>query len=340
MRAAVTARRGFGVRRGMLLPALVAAHIACGGSPGADGLDGAETGSDAGSAQTADDGSLSTGDTGSPDAGNATDGTAETGETACPPNVWEGNFVDRDPTDLAGYTEVTGLALIGERQVVDLVGMECLDRTALGLGVSFNPNLTTLDGLDRLVDVGEGALRVTDNPELLEITALSTLERVGSRIAIQDNPKLASLEGLERITSANEILEVTNNDSLVDLRGLDGLTSENYLLAIGDNDTLIGLQGLDSLVSIVDVTIYDNPALTSLDGLDGVETADDVRIASNAVLVDVSALVGAKVGATSTIEIYENPMLPQCAAETLAEALQPPGFTGVVDVRDNLGTCP
>jgi hypothetical protein len=271
-----------------------------------------------------------------------TDDSAEgTGSDGCPPKVLDGDATHVDPEFLTGYTVVTGRIRIDSSSATTLAGMECLE-AAGGLTLWENPELVSLDGLEDLAQLTDFGLGISGNLKLVDIRALRTLARFGPRVSIRRNPKLVSLEGLEGITEISmDDLDIVDNDALIDLHGLDQLTSVASRVTIRGNASLETLAGVEKLASVNLLTLEDNPSLRALDGLEGAQSiAVRLRIAGNTVLEDVSALHGATVSSSSIIEIVENPMLPQCEAEALAEALKPSGWMGMQDVRDNLGDCP
>lgn len=273
-------------------------------------------------------------ETGSTDAGT-TDTT--TGGDACPVKVWEGDFIG-EPAGLVGYTEVTGFVRVRETSSKDFQGMECLERVSSFLEIRGNSALTSLSGLERLRQVG--TLGVLDNPVLADIMGLSSLAIVESRLTINGNPALTSLRGLEALTDVGEDLEISENAALVDLGGLNAVSLVVGSLIIASNNNLVTCEGLTELVTVGGLNVWSNDNLQSLAGLESITELGPLRITANPAITDVTSLMSASVSETASIEIKDNAMLPQCAAEALADAVKPIDYMGMEDVSGNLGICP
>jgi hypothetical protein len=77
----------------------------------------------------------------------------------------------------------------------DLSELANVDR-AESIVLKNNANLTSLDGIDTLTELG--SLSLIENPKLAELDGLSNLMRLGST-RIEHNPLLTSLEGLRDV---------------------------------------------------------------------------------------------------------------------------------------------
>src|SRR6267154_2055468 len=92
-------------------------------------------------------------------------------------------------------------------------------------------DITNLDSLHSLTRV-EHDLIISNNPNLIDLTGLSSLTYVGAGGAgpypgahISYNPKLTNLDGLNKLASVAGMLEIYNNDALTNLDGLSSLAS-------------------------------------------------------------------------------------------------------------------
>ncbi len=286
---------------------------------------------------TVSDSSTSSGTGGTAGTGTDGTGTSSSGGASCPSMVFSGDFVG-EPVELAGYTEVSGNVGLRALQASDLTGMECLDTIGGILGVSEMPNLVSFDGLGPVQSVD--SLVITLNPELVDISALSSLRQVEARLRIVNNPQLTSMEPLDAIEGTITDVEIWDNTTLsaVSLAGVE--TVENDI-SVQRNDVVNHL-GFDQLGNAGSLQISANTALQSLDGLETVTGVEFyVRVFENPALTDVSALLGAKlVAVASEIGIHDNAQLPQCDAVALADSLKPVGWAGTEDLTNNLGTCP
>jgi hypothetical protein len=241
--------------------------------------------------------------------------------------------------DLAGYTEVTGLLIIEETDAVDLTGLECLERVEVGLAIRYNAALRSTQGLERLEYVG--SLNVGNNPELLDVLGFQSLVTVDGPVRIRFNSKLTSLAGLEALTTITESIDIQEN-ALEDLQGLSGLETVGSRLQLRGEPGVTHLHGLSALASVGDLEVWQMNSLLTLDGLENLLSLKyGLGLWDNALLADVSALANARMEALDgTIDVYENPALPACDVAALVAAISPAGFMGMVDVHDNLGTCP
>jgi hypothetical protein len=86
-------------------------------------------------------------------------------------------------------------------------------------------DITNLDSLHSLTKVG-GNLRIGSNPNLSDLTGLSSLTYAGAGagaypgVHITYNPRLINLGGLSKLTSIRGMLEISNNDMLANLDAL------------------------------------------------------------------------------------------------------------------------
>jgi hypothetical protein len=123
-----------------------------------------------------------------------------------------------------------------------------------------------------------------DNPALINLAGLNSLDSIGSDLYIEHNTSLISLDGLESLTSTGNIF-ITDNDLLNSLEGLESLNSIRGTLRLADNDDLIDLQGLNNLHSVDNIMIYNHDILTNLFGLNGLDSVEGtVNIANNAIV--------------------------------------------------------
>jgi hypothetical protein len=135
--------------------------------------------------------------------------------------------------------------------------------------------LSALRGLDNLRVVG-GELEIVNNPALVDLSALSHLERVGALIVGADDA-LPSLDGLESLTVVEGLLSLYSLPSLTNVRGLRNLRrvgdeiGEESIIIIR-NPQLTTLAGLEHLEVANYLTVEECPSLTSLDGLRNLRT--------------------------------------------------------------------
>lgn len=236
-------------------------------------------------------------------------------------------------------------------------GNRCLD-------IDGSLTLTNLP-LENLQDVRtlrrvDGSLRIRQNAQLSEITALASLSEVTGSLQITDNPVLESLDGLRALGTVGGRLQILNNPQLVDLGSFDNLGQTNGIVISG-NGNLQSLAGLEALEQVVGsfvlggagvssleglhnlrtiqagiLSIANNPDLTSLSGLRSLETlSGGLTIRSNANLQTLAGLDPGRVGGRIVIE--NNPRLSSTAVAAFGERLRQRGFDGAFINRNNGG---
>lgn len=251
--------------------------------------------------------------------------------------VWEGDFDETTPELLVGYSEITGSLSLCCSGVEDLRALSCLQRVEGSVNLLWNDSLTSLAGLENLTHVGY-SLQLRDG--LLDISALGGLTVIEHDLLI-DSPVLTSLRGLDGITRVGEELRLAGLASLQDLQGLGALEEVGGAFRVYQDEALVDLSGVESLRTVGAFEVTNNEAMTSLEGVEGVRRfGERFELRSNDSLTDITGALGGKVDTDARIEISGNPMLPTCEAEKLADSLEPPGYTGVRAVFDNLGACP
>ena len=197
-------------------------------------------------------------------------------------NIFYGNVVltsqeDVDNFGLERYTEITGYLIIGGLDAEDITNLEPL----LGLNyignylvISFNNQLSKLDGLDSLIHIKTWA-QLYDNTTLNNINGLRNLEKVGDpmflnsgSISIIFNPELQNLDGLLNLTEVSGYVHISNNTSLLNIDGLANLERIEYLLII-NNDNISHINGLRNTLSIAkEIIITQNDGLNDFCGLE------------------------------------------------------------------------
>ncbi|HEY0108824.1 MAG TPA: hypothetical protein VGB67_04295, partial [Fibrella sp.] len=237
--------------------------------------------------------------------------TALRGQAQCPTGdvfLFSQAQVDAFP---AGCSTVPGILIIRGADITDLSPFASLTSVGRRLSIEYNPELTSLSGLEKLTSVGTSVddyLLINNNAKLTSIAGLSSLASVAGALSIQNNP-LTSLSGLEKLTSSGSLaiarnakltsiaalsslvsvagqVRIQNTPELTSLSGLEKLTSfgSGGILLITNNAKLTSIAGLSSLASVEGVVeIRDNPVLTSLNGLQNLTSVGgNLRIINNA----------------------------------------------------------
>src|SRR5690606_1131249 len=96
------------------------------------------------------------------------------------------------------------------------------------LSISSNSQLTNLDGLSNLTQIG-GYLYIVNNSQLTNLDGLSNLTQIGGYLYIQNNAVLENLDGLSALESINGDLVIFNNAVLTDISGLQNIDPATIL---------------------------------------------------------------------------------------------------------------
>jgi hypothetical protein len=245
----------------------------------------------------------------------------------------------RDLPSLPSLAGIGELQQVGEMLIlenlpglVDFSGFEGLTDLG-GLIVAHQPNIKSLRGLQGISGTLHGPLCIHQNPNLLELDALSGISEVDASLSISLNDALSSADGLRQVTRIGSSLWLNANPALKSLRGFASVREVGgEVWSVGDDCASV-LGG--SRHGFMGIEIYDMP-MTSLDGLEAVDTVKGgLMVKENKELSDVRALAGMHVGG-EILEVLANPKLDQCAALAVTSELVT--FEGdVVRIQDNLG---
>jgi hypothetical protein len=218
--------------------------------------------------------------------------------------------------------------------LADIDGIEGLARAG-EVYLARNDRLENLEGLSGLV--AAGWLKLVANPLLGDLEGLRNLRTLAPGILLREAPSVTSLAGLRNLTTARMVylydtgifsleglgpvepgaglgLTVDQNASLRSLAGLDPALKELRMLQIDGNPVLEDCRGLEALETVGDLSIQHNSALSGLEGLEALTTVHD------------------------SITIAENPVLPSCQAERLAQRVDTPNV--YVFENDANAACP
>jgi hypothetical protein len=139
-----------------------------------------------------------------------------------------------DLSGLGALRRVDQLYLSNLSRLQDLRGLSSL-HTASSLDLSLNPALTSLEGLELLVDL-PGHLTISGNHALTSIAGLANVVHVGGLLNLEGNSMLTSAE-LTRLRTIDGTLRIAFT-SLTSLSGLAALRSVGGDLDMTQNDGL------------------------------------------------------------------------------------------------------
>ena len=178
-----------------------------------------------------------------------------------------GQLVAISPNFLGNLTSVGGVAIKYNSKLSRLhSGFLGNVTTILGnVSVIFNPELTIIDGFNKIVTVN-GGIEIESNPAITLIQGFKNLTEVGGAFALRNNSFLVDVAGLTALQYVNGTLNIFNNTQLASLQFLSHLMLvAGSSLNIQHNAALYFL-GLNSLRHVFNnLTIKDNANLTSLE---------------------------------------------------------------------------
>ncbi|SEQ58489.1 T9SS type A sorting domain-containing protein [Neolewinella agarilytica] len=209
------------------------------------------------------------------------------------------------------------------------------------------PNLNSLSGLTMLDSIN-GDLDIR-NTAIVDLSSLSSLHKLGGRLDIAFNPVLERISSFTNVSSVANSAVIRFNPLLEDMSGFSNLVTVGDVLQIITNPSLPDLADFSSLrFSFDGLTIDNNDMLTSLAGLETLENINaGLRILNNDLLSDISTLnnldqatiIATSNGApgTAALVIRDNPLLSNCAIETVCTFLD--GSGTAVDIQGNALNC-
>jgi len=187
-----------------------------------------------------------------------------------------------DAARFTGCTAVAGDLRVEHTEFSDLTGLASLRSVSGTFTVAHNRSLADLAGLEGLRAVH--GLVLLDNPELADISALSTL-RDARMVELRSNPGLETLRGLEGLNRVENLTLVDNG--------------------------LFETAGLSHLREVGQLTVAANQRLISLRGLNGLKRAGSVHIRNNRLLCGSLGLLPQLGEVTSTLELSSNRSLSE-----------------------------
>ena len=152
-------------------------------------------------------------------------------------------------------------------------------------------------------------LTVSGN-DITDLSALSQINTMTSRLRVLNNANLTSLNGLGAIDfqSNNGSIELENNAVLSSVGGFTPSSLNTIAVTIRDNPQLGSISTFSGITSLGFLEIDNNDSLTNLSGLDNVQDCDVLFLTENELLENIASL-GNVVGFASNIGIVGNPSL-------------------------------
>lgn len=180
--------------------------------------------------------------------------------------------IDSFPFLFPNCTNIDGNLQLGEfgSDITNFDSLQQLTSVTGDLVIFYNQNISTLNGLHNLTEVG-GKLNIVKN-SITSLTGLEKLVTVGTDLIINDNDSLINLVGLDKISLIGDEMFIFENDNLENLHGLENLIATSGL-RVHENKSLQNFEGLNN-VTLIDGSfdIVSNDALINFEGLEKVDS--------------------------------------------------------------------
>ncbi len=187
--------------------------------------------------------------------------------------------IDSFPSDYPECTQLKGSTFIRGNNITNLNGLITVTQIGDGsLYIQNNDILTNLGGLENLATISGdliigGEYPLNYNNSLLNLSGLSLLDTIEGDLYIGYNENMWSLSGLELLNSIGGNFRIVRNNNLTDISMLNNLSNLGGDLIIGGwwpyegNFNLNNLSGLENIAasSIENLLIANNNLLSECD---------------------------------------------------------------------------
>lgn len=190
--------------------------------------------------------------------------------------IFQESFHFKSLAGMSALKEIDGSLIVDDMDsVIDFAGFETLERIGGKLEITRNPSLNTLFKTTSLMFLGltpESDLIIEDNPALVALEGLTSLNEVKGCVSIQRNKVLANLDGLKGLVLVDSTVRISWNENLRNLDGLKNLETCNDTLVINRNALLesVDLQALKHARNWI--AFSQNPELRRIDGANAMTT--------------------------------------------------------------------
>jgi len=248
--------------------------------------------------------------------------------------------IDNFHSNYPNCTQIEGDVQIIGADIANLNRLNVLTSIGGTLQINYTDSLKALSGLNNVTSIG-GHLMIVSNNALTSLTGLEGVTSIVGSLWIQANNALTSLTGLNNVTSVGGELFMGYNTIITNLTGLEGLKSLGGQLGINSNNALTSLTGLEELKSIGgNLGIQSNATLASLTGLEGLDSISGyIWIKNNLTLTTLTGLDYIDAGTITELHIFSNPILSECAIQSICDYLAKTYGYFYIEIHDNATGC-
>ncbi|TVQ08147.1 MAG: PKD domain-containing protein [Balneolaceae bacterium] len=184
---------------------------------------------------------------------------------------------------LQGICMINGNLTISGSSFIDLTGLDSLRTVTGGIGITSNPDLISLKGLDNML--GVSGITLQSNEQLSDIGALSRIRRLdGLNLGLLPLTDLTGLSALAELGG----LTLSSLPGMTDLNGLERIRSLNSL-SINNMGNLTSLNGLQQLEEVLlNIEFFNLPSLTSVVTFSALKKVYGITLGNVANLTDLT----------------------------------------------------
>lgn len=186
--------------------------------------------------------------------------------------------------------------------------------------ISYNDSLVDFQGLIQFKypsTHSDPFIRITDNPSLRNVDALSQLTG-GFNLHVVGNQHLENINGLSNFSYCQS-LRINENNTLTEIKPLSHIYGCTFVDITG-NPNLLSLEGLEHITRTA-LHIEANDKITNLKGLENLRVLDNCWIMDNPSLTSIEEM--SKLEQVISILIYGNPKLEDCLIPIFCAVLKP-----------------
>lgn len=244
-----------------------------------------------------------------------------------------------DNTSIVSAHGLESLSQISQLNFFDNTGLTDLSALAQvtqlnGLRIAGN-NLTTLDGLDNLVNV-ENEIFIS-NEQVINLDVFSGLDDFTASLFLWNNGQLTDVSVFQGVSQLQDLV-IVGCDQIQAFEGFEDLTQVQGLFRLGFNPQMTDLTAFNQLNSVGSLDIYENDNLVSLDGLEALtQITEAVYLMDNPNLVDIDAIQSVAPQGLQQVVISRNSSLTTCDNDFVCQVIFDPEISE--EIQGNANGC-
>ncbi len=259
---------------------------------------------------------------------------------------------------LDALVSVEGLTIEDTEQLQDITALSQVQGLSRNLVIT-NTNLSSLDGLRGLTEV-RGYLNIQNASALPSLSGLESVTYVGKTLFVIQNPLIEDLSALGSLETVNESVAISDLPRLTTVSLPVRAVTDSVQIVRNPELTAIALPNVQT---VGEVEFHGNPKLSTvgapnlttvggwfqIDDNDLLESIGDfsslatvgerVSITRNDVLATLVPSLPALRAVGENFDVHDNPTLPTCEAQAVADALTELGGLVVNTGNDDTASC-